>query len=186
MKLGMGSALETLCGQAYGAKHYRMLGVHTQRAIAVLLASSIGIAVVWYNTSSILVGLGQDREISAGAGEFNRWMIPGLFAYGTLQCLTRFLQTQNIVYPMMITSAITVVFHVVLCWLLTYKLEFGSKGAALANAVSCWINALLMGLYVKISSSCAQTFTGFSREAFEDILGFLRLALPSALMIWYA
>ncbi|KAK2635319.1 hypothetical protein Ddye_030111 [Dipteronia dyeriana] len=27
--LGMGSALETLCGQAYGAKQYHMLGVHT-------------------------------------------------------------------------------------------------------------------------------------------------------------
>ncbi|KAK2458638.1 Protein DETOXIFICATION 16 [Trifolium repens] len=38
--LGMGSALETLCGQAYGAKKYHMLGVHTQRAFFLLFAFS--------------------------------------------------------------------------------------------------------------------------------------------------
>ncbi|KAL8506432.1 hypothetical protein ACS0TY_017352 [Phlomoides rotata] len=30
--LGMASGLETLCGQAYGARHYHMLGVHLQRS----------------------------------------------------------------------------------------------------------------------------------------------------------
>ncbi|OIW06959.1 hypothetical protein TanjilG_18347 [Lupinus angustifolius] len=39
--LGMGSALETLCGQAYGAGQRHMLGIHTQRAMLVLLGSSL-------------------------------------------------------------------------------------------------------------------------------------------------
>lgn len=181
----MGSALETLCGQAYGSKHYHMLGVYTQRGVLVVVAMGIGLAVVWYNTGFILVVLGQDHDISAGAGEFNRWMIPGLFAYGILQCLIRFLQTQNIVLPMVITSATTAVFHVFLCWLLVFKLEFGSRGAAMANAASCWINVVLLALFVSFSSACAESFTGFSREAFDDMVGFLRLAVPSALMIWY-
>ncbi|XP_057810712.1 protein DETOXIFICATION 16-like [Salvia miltiorrhiza] len=182
--LGMGSALETLCGQAYGAKQYQMLGVYTQRGAVVVLALSIGLAVVWYNTCFILVGLGQDHDIAAGAGEFNRWMIPGLFAYGILQCLIRFLQAQNIVLPMMITSGVTGVLHVFLCWLLVFKLEFGSRGAAMANAASYWINVVLLALYVScFSSACAESFTGFSREAFDDVIGFLRLAVPSALMI---
>ena len=42
----MGSALETLCGQAYGAKQYHMLGVHTQRAMLTLLALSIPLATI--------------------------------------------------------------------------------------------------------------------------------------------
>ncbi|XP_042024262.1 protein DETOXIFICATION 16-like [Salvia splendens] len=181
--LGMGSALETLCGQAYGAKLYQMLGVYTQRGVVVVLALSVGLAVVWYNTSFILVGLGQDHDISAEAGVFNRWMIPSLFAYGILQCLIRFLQTQNIVLPMVVTSAVTSVFHVFLCWLLVFKLEFGSRGAAMATVASYWINVVLLALYVNFSSACAECFTGFSREAFHDIVGFLRLAVPSALMI---
>ncbi|XP_047964187.1 protein DETOXIFICATION 16-like [Salvia hispanica] len=181
--LGMVSALETLCGQAYGAKQYQMLGVYTQRAALVVLALSVGLAVVWYNTAFILMFLGQNHKISAGAGEFNRWMIPGLFAYGILQCLIRFLQTQNIVYPMMVTSAVSGAFHVFLCWLLVFKLEFGSRGAALANAASYWFNVVLLALYVCFSTACKKCFTGFSREAFRDMVAFLKLAVPSALMI---
>ncbi|KAL0000107.1 hypothetical protein SO802_019709, partial [Lithocarpus litseifolius] len=101
--LGMGSALETLCGQAYGAKQYHMLGVHTQRAMLTLLALSIPLATIWYHTSTILIALGQDHEISTEVGVFNRWIIPSLFAYGILQCLNRFLQTQKNVIPMLIS-----------------------------------------------------------------------------------
>ncbi|KAL0296672.1 UNVERIFIED_CONTAM: protein DETOXIFICATION 16 [Sesamum radiatum] len=181
--LGMGSALETLCGQAYGAKQYHMLGVYTQRAILILLAVSIALAVIWYHTSFLLVTLGQDQDISAGAGEFNRWMIPGLFAYGILQCLIRFLQAQNNVVPMMISSGMTAIIHIFMCWLFLFKMKLGSRGAALANAISYWINVLFLAVYIKFSTSCAESFTGFSREAFEDILSFLRLAIPSAIMI---
>ncbi|KAL0408919.1 UNVERIFIED_CONTAM: protein DETOXIFICATION 16 [Sesamum radiatum] len=183
--LGMGSALETLCGQAYGAKQYHMLGVYTQRAILILLAVSIALAVIWYHTSFLLVSLGQDEDISAGAGEFNRWMIPGLFAYGILQCLIRFLQAQNNVVPMMISSGMTAIIHVFMCWLFLFKMKLGSRGAALANAVSYWINVLFLAVYIKFSTACAESFTGFSREAFEDILSFLRLAIPSAIMICF-
>ncbi|CAL9114228.1 unnamed protein product [Musa textilis] len=37
LMLGMASALETLCGQAFGAKKYRMLGVYLQRSCIVLI-----------------------------------------------------------------------------------------------------------------------------------------------------
>lgn len=104
--LGMASALDTFCGQAYGAKQYKMLGIHMQRAMLILMIVSIPLAVIWANTGSILVFLGQDHEIASEAGSFARFMLPSLFAYGLLQCLNRFLQTQNIVFPMMCSSGI--------------------------------------------------------------------------------
>ncbi|EPS72049.1 hypothetical protein M569_02707, partial [Genlisea aurea] len=183
--LGMGSALETLCGQAFGAKQFHMLGIHTQRAVLILLALSIALALVWYNTCFILVSFGQDRSISAGAGEFNRWMIPGLFAYGILQCLIRFLQAQNIVVPMMIVAGASTVFHALLCWFFLFVIELGCKGAALANTVSYWINVFLLSLYIVFSGECRESFAGFSSEAFCDVLGFLKLAVPSAIMICF-
>ncbi|CAA2998313.1 DETOXIFICATION 16-like [Olea europaea subsp. europaea] len=181
--LGMGSALETLAGQAYGAKQYHMLGIYTQRAILVLLSFSIPVSFIWFYTSSILIAFGQDQDISIGAGVFNCWMIPGLFPYGILQCLNRFLQTQNIVIPMVISSGIAALLHIFMCWLFVFKIELGIKGAALANAISYWINVLLLALYIKFSSACSETFIGFSREAFDNLLGFLKLAIPSAIMI---
>ena len=180
----MGSALDTLCGQSFGAKQYCMLGVHMQRAMLVLALVGVPLAVIWAYTGEILAALGQDPEISAQAGVYARWMIPVLFAYGLLQCLTRFLQTQNNVVPMMISSGITTFLHLLICWLLVFKSGLGHKGAALAMSISYWLNVILLALYVKFSPACKKTWTGFSSEALRDIFNFIKLAIPSAVMVW--
>uniref|UniRef100_M1A5S6 Fertility restorer n=1 Tax=Solanum tuberosum TaxID=4113 RepID=M1A5S6_SOLTU len=61
----------------------------------------------------------------------------------------------------------------------------GIKGAALANAISYWINVFLLAGYVKFSPACRKTWTGFSKEALDDILDFIKLAIPSAVMICF-
>ncbi|XP_008776058.2 protein DETOXIFICATION 16-like [Phoenix dactylifera] len=180
--LGMASALDPLCGQGYGAKQYHMLGIHMQRAMLVLLLASIPLAFILAYTSQILMAVGQNPEISMEAGLYACWLIPGLFAYGLLQCHVRFLQTQNIVFPMLLTSGITVLFHIIVCWILVYKSDLGNKGAAMATTISYWINVFLLATYVKFSQACKETWTGLSVEALHDVLNFLRLAVPSAFM----
>ena len=180
----MASALDTLCGQSYGARNHRMLGIHMQRAMVVLMTISIPLAVIWANTRSILIFLGQDPEISAKAGEYAKLMIPCLFAYGLLQCLHRFLQTQNIVFPMMFISGVTTLLHILISWILVFKYGLGSRGAAFASAISYWFNVLMLTIYVKFSPSCSKTWMGFSNEALHNIPSFLRLAIPSAVMAW--
>ncbi|KAI7750496.1 hypothetical protein M8C21_032717 [Ambrosia artemisiifolia] len=181
--MGMASALDTLCGQSYGAKQYHMLGIYMQRAMVVLMVVSIPLAVIWANTGSILKAVGQAHDIAEEAEVYARFMLPSLFAYGLLQCLVRFLQTQNIVFPMMTCSGIATVIHVLVCWILVFKLQLGIKGAALANSISYWNNVILLVLYVKFSPSCAKSWTGFSTEAFHDVFAFIKLAIPSAVMV---
>jgi multidrug resistance protein, MATE family len=180
----MGTALDTFCGQAYGAKQYHLLGLYLQRAVLVLLLTSIPLAIVWGFTGQILLFLGQNPEISAEAGIYARWLIPSLFAYGLLQCHVRFLQSQNIVFPMVIFSGITVLVHIPLCWILVSKAGFGNRGAALATAVSYWVNVLMLGFYVNFSRACRKTRTKLSNEVLTDLIVFVRLAIPSACMIW--
>ncbi|CAL5362624.1 unnamed protein product [Camellia sinensis] len=182
-ELGMASALDTLCGQSYGAEQYHMLGIHMQRAMLILSLVSIPLAIIWANTHAILVAFGQDHDISEEAQIYARFMIPSIFAYALLQCLVKFLQTQNIVFPMMISSGITTLIHLLVCWALVFKTDLGLRGAALANSISYWTNVVLLALYVKFSSSCAKTWTGLSKEALHDVLNFLRLAIPSAVMV---
>ncbi|CAF2182393.1 hypothetical protein YC2023_091792 [Brassica napus] len=156
--LGTASALETLCGQAYGAKLYGKLGIQMQRAMFVLLLLSIPLSIIWFNTEHILVLVHQDKSISSVAGSYARYMIPSLFAYGLLQCINRFLQAQN-------------------------NTGLGYRGAALAISVSYWFNVILLSCYVKFSSSCSHSWTGFSKEAFQDIYDFSKIAFPSAVMV---
>lgn len=180
----MASALDTLCGQSYGAKHYQMLGIHMQRAIFVLAIVSMPLAIIWANTRSILVFLGQDHDIAEEAGQYAIAMVPSLFAYRFLQCLVRFLQAQYIVFPMMLCSGITTLFHIPVCWAVVFKSGLGSRGAAFANAISHWLNVLLLACYVGFSTCRAKTWTGFSKEALHNIVTFIRLAVPSAVMLW--
>ncbi|RCV06035.1 hypothetical protein SETIT_1G131000v2 [Setaria italica] len=169
---GMAYSLETLCGQAFGAARHHLLGVYKQRAMVVL--------------SLILAWCGLDPEIAAAAESYIRWLIPALFVYGPLQCHSRFLQTQNVVVPVMLSSGATAAIHVAVCWLLVHRLSMVSNGAALGTAVSYLVNLSILALYVRLSPSCKATWLGFSREAFRGIGDFLKLAVPSALMICMA
>ncbi|KAE9586069.1 putative multi antimicrobial extrusion protein [Lupinus albus] len=181
--MGLASALDTLCGQSYGAKQHKMLGIQMQRAMFILMIVSIPLSFIWANTKSILLFLGQDPEISIEAGNYAQLMIPTIFAYGLLQCLNRFLQTQNIVFPMMLFAGMTTLLHILVCWFMVFKSGLGGRGAAVANSISYWVNVLMLLLYVKFSPSCKETWTGFSKEALKNIPQFLLLAIPSAVMV---
>ncbi|GFZ17393.1 MATE efflux family protein [Actinidia rufa] len=105
----MASALETFFGQAYGAKQYHMLGMHLQRAMLVLMLTSVPIAIIWNFTGHLFALCGQDSEISTLAGVYARWLIPSIFPYGLLQCQIRFLQAQNNVKPLILSTIVS--FH---------------------------------------------------------------------------
>ncbi|XP_051197610.1 protein DETOXIFICATION 16 [Lolium perenne] len=181
--VGMAGALETLCGQAFGAKQYHLLGVYQQRAIVVLALACVPIVLLWANTRHILLLLGQDPAIAAEAGAYARWLIPSLVPYVPLACHVRFLQTQSIVLPVMASSAVTALTHVLVCWALVHGAGMGSKGAALSGAVSYSVNLAVLTLYTRLSGACHRTWTGFSMEAFKGLRQFAELAFPSAMML---
>ncbi|KAG6553961.1 hypothetical protein Mapa_004878 [Marchantia paleacea] len=181
--MGLASALETLCGQAFGAKEYRLSGIFLQRAIFVLTLCAFPITFVWWNMGPILKFIGQDPAISDGAMEYSRFLIPSLFAYAFLQPLVKFLQTQSAVNAMAMFSGVTLLFHAPLCYLLVFYFGIGFRGAAIANSISQWLNVVFLALYVRFSPTCKKTWTGFSSEALQDIGDFLKLAVPSTVMV---
>lgn len=85
MQLGMGSALETLCGQAYGAGRLRMLGVYMQRSWVILLTTALLLVPIYVFAPPILELIGETTEISEAAGKYifrNVWHVSGEFPFG--------------------------------------------------------------------------------------------------------
>ncbi|AQK91995.1 Putative MATE efflux family protein, partial [Zea mays] len=183
--IGMASGLETLCGQAYGAKQYDKLGMHTYRAIVTLIAVSIPISLLWAFIGKLLILIGQDPLISREAGRYIVWLIPGLYAYAISQPLTKFLQSQSLIIPMLWSSIATLLLHIPLCWLLVFKTSMGYIGASLAISLSYWLNVMMLAAYIRYSDSCKETRSPPTVEAFKGVSVFLRLALPSALMLCF-
>ncbi|KAI4388410.1 hypothetical protein MLD38_000737 [Melastoma candidum] len=186
--LGMGSALETLCGQAYGAGRIRMLGVYMQRSWVILLTTALLLVPIYVFAPPILEVIGETAEISEAAGKFAIWMLPQLFAYALNFPIQKFLQAQRKVMVMAWVSAIVLVIHAVSSWLMILKLGYGLVGAAITLNTSWWLIIIGQLLYIFITKSDG-AWSGFSWLAFADLYGFVKLSLASAVMLclefWY-
>ncbi|XP_028779695.1 protein DETOXIFICATION 14-like [Neltuma alba] len=179
---GMATALETLCGQAYGAKQYKKFGVQIYTGIFCLLLCCLPLCVLWLNLGKLLVLLGQDPIIAHEAGKFAVCLIPSLFGYAILQALVRYYLMQSLIIPLLLSSSFTICFHIAFCWTMVFKSGMGRFGGAFAIGASYWLNVILLALYMKFSGSCAKTRVPISMELFQGTGEFFRFAIPSAIM----
>ncbi|KAK9903886.1 hypothetical protein M0R45_000857 [Rubus argutus] len=186
--LGMGSALETLCGQAFGAGQLDMLGIYMQRSWVILFGTGVVLSFFYIFAQQILYGIGQTADISKAAGIFAIYMIPQLFAYAMNFPITKFLQSQSKIMVMAVIAVVVLIFHTVFSWLLMLKLGWGLVGAAVVLNVSWWIIVFAQLGYI-VSGTCGRAWTGFSWKAFQNLWGFIKLSLASAVMlcleVWY-
>ncbi|KAJ0630095.1 putative multi antimicrobial extrusion protein [Helianthus annuus] len=187
--LGMGSAVETLCGQAFGAQKYDMLGVYLQRSAIVLLVTSIPVTMIYVFSKPILILLGQSPSMASYASLFVYGLIPQVFAYAINFPIQKFLQAQSIVTPSAYISAGTLVVHLILSWIMVYKLKLGLLGASLTLSLSWWIIVVGQIVYILMSDRCKATWTGFNSKAFGGLWEFVKLSSGSAVMLcletWY-
>ncbi|PON68732.1 Multi antimicrobial extrusion protein [Parasponia andersonii] len=189
LMLGMGSAVETLCGQAYGAQKYGMLGVYLQRSTILLTLTGILLTVVYIFSKPILVLLGESERIAEAAALFIYGLIPQIFAYALNFPIQKFLQAQSIVAPSAYISATTLVVHLVLSWVAVYRMGLGLLGASLVLSLSWWIVVGAQFVYIVKSERCKRTWAGFTWEAFSGLPKFFKLSAASAVMLcletWY-
>ncbi|KAK0601281.1 hypothetical protein LWI29_022747 [Acer saccharum] len=186
--LGMASALETLCGQAYGAKQYHMLGIYLQRSWIVLFITSLFLLPIFIFTTPLLKALGQDDNIAEVAGTIGRWIIPTVFSFIVSFTCQMFLQAQSKNMIISYLAAFSIAIHVLLSWLLTVKYKFGIRGALLSTILAYWIPNIGQLLFITCGG-CRETWKGFSSNAFKDLWPVIKLSLSSGAMLclelWY-
>ncbi|KAL0709310.1 hypothetical protein Bca4012_016288 [Brassica carinata] len=186
--LGMASALETLCGQAFGAKKYDMLGVYLQRSWIVLFLCSILLLPLYFFATPILKYFGQPDDIAELSGTIALWVIPMHFAFAFFFPLNRFLQSQLKNMVIAISAGVALVVHIFMSWLFVYGLKLGVIGTVATVNVSWWLIVLILFTYATCGG-CPLTWTGFSIEAFTGLWEFAKLSASSGIMLclesWY-
>ncbi|CAL4886061.1 unnamed protein product [Urochloa decumbens] len=176
--LGMGSALETLCGQAYGAtaagRRAAPLGLYAQRSVLVLAASALLLTPLYLYAGPLLRLLGQDGAIADAAGEFTLAILPQMFSLALAFPTQKLLQAQGKVAALAWIGAAALAAHVAMLALFVGAIGWGLRGAAAAYDVTAWAVAVAQGL---------------SWKAFHGLWAFAKLSLASAVMlcleIWY-
>ncbi|XP_034906019.1 protein DETOXIFICATION 24-like isoform X2 [Populus alba] len=180
--IGMSSATETLCGQAYGAGQYHMMGIYLQRSWIIDGVTATILLPLFIFTAPILKLLGQDEDIAIEAGKMSLWFIPILYYYVLSLTIQMYLQAQQKNKIVGLFTASSFLLHVLLSWLFVIKLGLGVAGAMSAFIISAWL--LVIGEFVYIFGGwCPNTWKGFTKAAFADMLPLLKLSLSSGVMI---
>eukprot|EP00567_Pseudictyota_dubia_P012258 CAMPEP_0197440516 /NCGR_PEP_ID=MMETSP1175-20131217/7008_1 /TAXON_ID=1003142 /ORGANISM="Triceratium dubium, Strain CCMP147" /LENGTH=484 /DNA_ID=CAMNT_0042970639 /DNA_START=25 /DNA_END=1480 /DNA_ORIENTATION=+ len=188
--IGLSSALDTLCSQAYGANETKRMGTYLQTGMIVLAAFFAVVCVLFYRCADVLIALGQPETVSQLAGTFTLYLLPGipfLFAY---ELLRRVLQAQNVAAPMFFVAVAANLINVGLGYYLVYHSGWGWLGASVART-ACNVSFFVMLLPYTVWSGLAETFwTGLRlREAVAGIPNFLALGVPGMLQLcfeWWA
>ncbi|XP_031394703.1 protein DETOXIFICATION 41-like isoform X1 [Punica granatum] len=187
--LGMASAVQTVCGQAYGARKLSAMGIICQRAIVLHVGAAFLLTFLYWFSGPALKAIGQSESIAEQGEIFARGLIPQLYAFAISCPAQRFLQAQNIVNPLAYMSVGVFLVHILLTYVVVYVLNYGLIGAALMLSFSWWLLVVLNGLYIVLSPSCKETWTGLSMQAFRGIWPYFKLTVASAIMlcleIWY-
>ncbi|TYG79784.1 hypothetical protein ES288_D02G164600v1 [Gossypium darwinii] len=162
LMLGMGSAVETLCGQAFGAHKYDMLGIYLQRSAVLLTFTGILLTLIYVFSKPILLLLGESPDIASTAAIFVYGLIPQIFAYALNFPIQKFLQAQSIVAPSAYISTATLFIHLLMSWVAVYKMGLGLLGASLVLSLSWWIVVVARFVYILSASSavmlCLETW----------------------------
>ncbi|PWA57682.1 MATE efflux family protein [Artemisia annua] len=155
---------------------YDMLGVYLQRSSIVLTITPIPITMIYIFSRPILLLLGQSPSVSSAAALFVYRLVPQIFAYTINFPIQKFLQPQSIVAPNMYISAGTLVIHMIMSWIMAYKLNLGLLGASFTLSLPWWIIVAGQFTYTLLSDRCKDTWTGFNSKAFGGLWEFVKLS----------
>lgn len=185
LMLGMASALETLCGQAFGAKRYHMLGIYLQRSWVVLFLCCVVMLPLFFFATPVLKALGQAEDVSELSGVVVMAFLPLHFCFAFQFPLQRFLQSQLKNSVIAWVNFVALIVHVLLSWLIVYRFQLGIIATALTLNFSWFV--IFFGLFgYTVCGGCPLTWPGFSMEAFSGLWDFFKLSVSSGVMLWYA
>ncbi|WCJ26067.1 MATE efflux family protein [Euphorbia peplus] len=143
---GLCGAMEPICGQAYGAKNYKLLHKTLFMTIFLLLFISMPVAFLWLNVDKILIHFGQQEDISLVAKTYLFYLLPDLVITSFLCPLKSYLSSQGLTLPIMFTSGLGLALHVPLNVFLARSK--GLVGVSMTIWITDLIVVILLALYV--------------------------------------
>ncbi|KAL3845596.1 hypothetical protein ACJIZ3_002999 [Penstemon smallii] len=188
--VGLASGLEPVCSQAYGNKNYELLSLSLHRMVFILFLAIIPISLLWINLESIMLFMGQDKDITSMAAIYCIYSLPDLLTNTLLQPLRVYLRSQGVTKPQMWCTLMAVVFHIPLNYVLVVGMGLGVPGVAMASVLTNLHMMVLMMGYVCVYGRWEWKWKAGVGGTCGGIGPLLKLAVPSCIGIclewwWY-
>ncbi|GAB9473958.1 Multidrug/oligosaccharidyl-lipid/polysaccharide [Globisporangium polare] len=105
---GFAVSLCTMCGQAYGAKNYELVGIWLQLGLIFLTLFSIPVMISFFYVDHLLSFVTDDLEVLHLADTYARYLVPTVLPQAVYCAMRQYLQSQEIVTPATIISILSV------------------------------------------------------------------------------
>ncbi|KAK2828650.1 hypothetical protein Q5P01_019684 [Channa striata] len=182
---GLAVACDTLMSQTFGSKNLKRVGVILQRSSLILLLFCLPCWALLINSQNLLLILQQEDEVARIAQMYLMALLPAIPAMFLHQLQVSYLQNQGIILPQMYTAAAANILNLMANYVLIFSLNLGVVGSAIANSLSQIIICLLLFGYIRWKKLHQQTWGGWSTECLQEWGSFMKLAIPSALMVCF-
>ncbi|CAG8168183.1 unnamed protein product [Penicillium nalgiovense] len=187
--LGGTTAMDTLASTSFtGSSNKHDLGILLQRGFFVLGLFYIPVAVLWAFSEPVFLFLGQDPRLSHDSARFLTCLIPGGLGYIYFEVMKKYLQAQGIMRAGTYVLLVIFPLNAGLNFLFCYTFEIGLLGAPIATGLCYWLSFALLVLYARFING-SECWGGWSREAFQNLHTFARLALLGVVHVgteWWA
>ncbi|XP_033833434.1 multidrug and toxin extrusion protein 1 isoform X2 [Periophthalmus magnuspinnatus] len=181
--IGLASACDTLISQTFGGGNHFRIGVILQQAILILLLACFPCWAILINTEPILLGVRQEPEIARLAQMYVKIFMPALPAAFMFALQIRYLQNQGIIWPQVITGLVANIFNALINYIVIFVLNLGLTGSAVAGCLSNFAMVGILWIYIICKGLHKATWGGWSRDCLKDWGPYLRLAIPSMVML---
>ena len=179
---GLATSLDTLCAQAYGSGHKKLVGLNCQRMFYFLLCCTIPIVAIWMSATKFLSIIVPDQRTAELAGLYLKIVAIGTPGYCCFEGGKRFVQAQGLftanLYVLLFVAPVNVLLHYLFVW----QFEWGYIGAPISVAIIHWLLPLSLFLYVRFVGGM-ECWGGFSKAAFRNWGPMIRLAVPGLIMV---
>jgi len=149
----------------------------------------IPVIIIFFFSEKILIKIRQEPAVAHYARNYCCILIPGTWANGIFDASRKFLSSQFEVGIPLYTQLITLVIHIVICWLLVWHFNFREVGAAIATDITYILNMIICDTWCMTKPSLRKTFACPDLEMFKDLWAYFKIGFSGAMMLcfeWWA
>ncbi|KAF3851915.1 hypothetical protein F7725_005270 [Dissostichus mawsoni] len=181
------------------------------RGILILLLACFPCWAILINTEPLLLAVKQSPEVASLAQLYVKIFMPALPAAFMYQLQGRYLQNQvqmliykkvngstqviqidtdtrcfdlqGIIWPQVVTGVVANIFNAITQYVFLYPLDLGVAGSSAANAISQYVLSVVLYVYICWKGLHKATWGGWTMECLQEWGPFVKLAIPSMLML---
>ncbi|XP_036005909.1 multidrug and toxin extrusion protein 1 [Fundulus heteroclitus] len=182
---GLGLACDTLVSQTFGGKNLLRVGVILQRGIIILMLFCLPCWGLLINAEAILLCMGQEAEVARIAQLYITAFIPAVPAMFLYNLQVSYLQNQGIIMPQLYTAALANIVNLGTNYAFLHWMDLGVAGSAAANTLSQIYICCFLFAYIWWKKLHVKTWGGWSVESLQEWGSYMKLAIPSMLMVCF-